>query len=317
MDQRRLGERPSHRQTVWYLPMRELERQAADNSASIATVRAVAELRRVLAPARREGKTIGLVPTMGAFHEGHLSLMRRARADCGIVVASLFVNPAQFGEGEDLAGYPRDPERDAALAAEAGVDILFEPGLDEVYPPGFSTVVEVEGLTETLCGAPERRGAGHFRGVATVVAKLLNMCQPDVAYFGAKDFQQSLVIKQLVRDLNIPVRIEVCPIVREAGGLALSSRNAYLSLTERRKAESLKRALDAAAQAVRSGAGRAEDVRDVARRELAASGVEPEYVEVVSAEDLTPLERLNGDGVLIAVAARVGRARLIDNVVVG
>jgi pantoate--beta-alanine ligase len=296
--------------------MRELERQAADNSTEMATVRTVADLRRMLAPVRRERKTIGLVPTMGAFHDGHLSLIRRARADCDVVVVSLFVNPTQFGEGEDFAGYPRDPARDAALAAETGVDILFEPGSEEIYPPGFSTVVQVQVLTETLCGAPERRGAGHFRGVATVVVKLLNMCRPDVAYFGAKDFQQSLVIKRVVRDLDIPVRIEVCPIVREEGGLALSSRNAYLSLPERRKAQSLKRALDAAEHAVRGGAARAEDVRDTARRVLEAAGIEPEYVEVVSAEDLTPLDRLNGDGVLIAISARVGRARLIDNVVV-
>jgi pantoate--beta-alanine ligase len=311
-----ISERPTERKTVWYLPLRELERQAADNSTPMTTVHTVADLRSLLAPVRRQRKTIGLVPTMGAFHEGHLSLMRRARADCDVVVVSLFVNPAQFGEGEDFDGYPRDRACDAALAAQAGVDILFEPDSEEVYPPGFSTVVEVQGLTETLCGAPENRGAGHFRGVATVVAKLLNMCQPDVAYFGAKDFQQSLVIKHLVRDLNIPVRIEVCPIVREESGLALSSRNAYLSLTERNKAQSLKRALDAAEQAIRGGATRAEDVRDIARRELEAAGVEPDYVEVVSAEDLTPLGRLNGDGVLVAVAARVGQARLIDNVVV-
>jgi pantoate--beta-alanine ligase len=302
--------------------MRELERQAADKSTtsrprtSMAALRTVAELRSALAPARRDGKTIGLVPTMGAFHEGHLGLMRRARADCDVVVVSLFVNPTQFGEGDDFTKYPRDPERDAALAAEAGVDILFEPDTQEVYPPGFSTSVEVGGLTETLCGAPGSRGADHFRGVATVVLKLFNMCQPDVAYFGAKDFQQSLVIKHLGRDLDIPVRIEVCPIVREESGLALSSRNAYLSLPERRKAQSIKRALDAAEQAIRDGATRADDASAAARRELEASGVEPEYVEVVSAEDLTPLDELGDEEVLVAIAATVGRARLIDNVVV-
>jgi pantoate--beta-alanine ligase len=317
-----LSERAIGFQTVWYLRMRELERQRADKSiparrrSSMATVRTVAQLRGALAPARREGKTIGLVPTMGAFHEGHLSLMRKARADCDVLVVSLFVNPTQFGEEEDFAAYPRDPVRDAALAADVGVDILFEPEAEEVYPPGFSTTVEVRGLSEVLCGAPARRGAGHFRGVATVVVKLLNMCQPDVAYFGAKDFQQSVVIKRLVRDLDIPVRIEVCPIVREPGGLALSSRNAYLSQLERRQAQSLKRALEVAEQAVRDGATRAEEVRGVALRELEASGVETEYVEVVSAEDLTPLDDLENREILVAIAAMVGRARLIDNVVV-
>lgn len=280
------------------------------------TVQTVDALRRELKPARFAGKMIGLVPTMGAFHEGHLSLMRRARADCDRVVASLFVNPTQFGEGEDFAAYPRDPARDAALARETGVDILFEPSVEEVYPSGFSTSVEVPGLSETLCGAPGRRGAAHFRAVATVVTKLLNMCQPDVAYFGAKDFQQAVVIKRLVRDLDLPVRIEVCPIVREPGGLALSSRNAYLSPVERRKAESLKRALDAAERAVRAGVTRAKEVHAEAWRELEASGVEPEYVEVVSAEDLTPLDELGRDDILVAIAARVGRARLIDNVVI-
>jgi pantoate--beta-alanine ligase len=316
MDRRRFAEWACKRQTVWYLPIRELERQAADKSASMATARTVTGLRRALAPARREGKTIGLVPTMGAFHEGHLSLMRRARADCDVVVVSLFVNPTQFGEGEDFAGYPRDTARDAAMAAEAAVDILFAPDVTEVYPRGFSTSVEVAGLTETLCGAPENRGAGHFRGVGTVVVKLLNMCQPDVAYFGAKDFQQALVIKRVVRELDIPVRIEICPIFREEDGLALSSRNAYLSPAERRRALSLKRALDAAAEVVRNGGTSPQDVRTAALRELETAGVEPEYVEVVSAEDLAPLDDLGKQNVLIAIAARVGRARLIDNVVV-
>jgi pantoate--beta-alanine ligase len=297
--------------------MRELERHSADKTrSSMTTVHAVAALRRVLTPARREGKTIGLVPTMGAFHEGHLSLMRRASADCDLVVVSLFVNPAQFGEGEDFAAYPRDPERDAALAREAGVDVLFEPAVEEVYPPGFSTHVELAGVSETLCGGPSGRGPGHFRGVATVVTKLLNACQPDIAYFGAKDFQQSVVIKRLVRDLDMPVRIEVCPIVRDEDGLALSSRNSYLSESDRRRARSLKRALDVAEQAVRGGETSAADIAAAARLELGSAGIEPEYVEVVSAEDLTPLEGVSGRDVLIAVAAKVGGARLIDNVVV-
>jgi pantoate--beta-alanine ligase len=295
--------------------MRELERQQTDSSAT-RTVYTVAALREALAPARRAGASIGLVPTMGGFHEGHLSLMRRARADCDTVVVSLFVNPRQFGEGEDFTAYPRDVERDAALAHRVGVDLLFAPSLEEVYPPGFSTTVDVAGLSETLCGAPESRGAVHFRGVATVVTKLLNICRPDVAYFGAKDFQQALLIKRLVRDLDIPVRVEVCPTVRDRDGLALSSRNAYLTELERRRALSLKRALDVAEQAIRNGARDPETVRLAAQRELDLPGIEPEYVEVVSARDLSSLETIGSDEVLIAVAARIGRARLIDNTVI-
>ncbi len=279
------------------------------------TIETVSELREQVMPARAGGATVGLVPTMGAFHEGHLSLMRRARAECELVVVSLFVNPSQFGAGEDLDRYPRDLERDAALARSEGVDLLFTPSFEEVYPQGFATAVEVAGAGETLCGDPARRGPGHFRGVATVVTKLLNMCSPDVAYFGAKDFQQSVIIRRLVADLNIPVRIEVCPTVRDADGLALSSRNAYLSADERENALSIKRALDAAQRAIEDGTRGPDAVADAARAELDRPGVEPEYVEVVSAEDLTQLERLDGE-ILIAIAARVGNARLIDNVVV-
>jgi pantoate--beta-alanine ligase len=280
------------------------------------TVRTVAELRGALSFARRNGSSIGLVPTMGAFHEGHLGLIRRAKATCDVVVVSLFVNPSQFGEGEDFANYPRDPHRDASLASREGVDLLFVPSLEEVYPPGFSTVVEVNGLGETLCGAAESRGPEHFRGVATVVTKLLNMCQPDVAFFGAKDYQQTLVIKRLVRDLDMPVTIEVCPTARDEDGVALSSRNVYLSDFERRRARSLKRALDAAERAVRNGASAPAAIADAARCELEAAGVKPEYVEVVSANHLTPVETIGDEEVLVAIAARVGKARLIDNVVI-
>jgi pantoate--beta-alanine ligase len=280
------------------------------------TVSTVAELRAALSPARRERRSIGLVPTMGAFHAGHINLLRRARADCDLVVVSVFVNPSQFGEGDDLDSYPRDLERDAALAVENGVDLVFAPRHEEVYPPGFSTSVEVAGLGEVLCGAPDRRGPAHFRGVATVVVKLLNMCQPDVAYFGAKDFQQALLVKRLVRDLDLPVRIEVCETVRDEDGLALSSRNAYLSGAERERALSIKRSLDAAERAIGDGATSAREVGAEVRKELEAAGVEPEYVEIVSARDLGPLDELDGHDVLVAVAARVGRARLIDNTVV-
>jgi pantoate--beta-alanine ligase len=278
-------------------------------------VETIQELRECVALARGRRERIALVPTMGAFHEGHLSLMRCARADCDFVVVSLFVNPSQFGTGEDLASYPHDPDRDAALARDEGIDVLFTPSFEQIYPDGFSTTVEVAGLGETLCGDPGRRGPGHFRGVATVVAKLLNICGPDVAYFGAKDYQQTAVIRRLVTDLDIPVRIEVRPTVRDRDGLALSSRNAYLSEAERRRALQLKRALDAAAAAIAAGASEVAAVVEAARQQLAVPGIEPDYVEVVRARDLRQLDRLEGE-ILIAVAARIGRARLIDNIVV-
>ena len=277
-------------------------------------VRTVADLRAALDGDARAG-TVGLVPTMGAFHEGHLSLMRRARDECDTVVVSLFVNPAQFGSGEDLGSYPRDERRDAGLAEDAGVDVLFAPPREEVYPDGFSTAVEVSGVTDALCGSEQSRGPGHFRGVATVVAKLLNMCRPDVAYFGQKDFQQTLVIKRLVRDLDMPVRIEVCPTVRDPDGLALSSRNAYLSPAERRRALSLKRSLDRAEELLHAGASGPAEVLAAARAELATAGLEPEYLELLRADDLAPPRWTAGERLVVAVAARVGRARLIDNVV--
>jgi pantoate--beta-alanine ligase len=282
----------------------------------VRTVRTVRELREALAPERRAGRSIGLVPTMGAFHDGHLSLIRRAREQCDVVVVSLFVNPAQFGPGEDLEAYPRDEARDAELAAAEGVDLLFAPPVEEVYPDGFDTSVAVGGLTEVLDGAPEQRGSGHFAGVVTVVTKLFNMAGPDVAYFGQKDAQQALVIRRLVRDLDIPVRIEVCPTVRDGDGLALSSRNAYLSPAERDRALGLSRALRAAEAAVESGRIDARAVLEAARGELDAAGIDPEYLELRSASDLSPVERVNGS-TLLAVAARVGRARLIDNTILG
>jgi pantoate--beta-alanine ligase len=266
-------------------------------------VRTVAELRDALAG--RSG--VGLVPTMGFLHAGHLSLIRHARTESETVVVSLFVNPKQFGPGEDLDAYPRDEERDAALAEEAGADILFAPASDEVYPAGFATNVEVAGLTDVLCGAAR---PGHFAGVTTVVTKLFNMVRPDVAYFGQKDAQQAIVIRKLVTDLDMPVRIEVCPTVREPDGLAMSSRNAYLSSEERERALGLSRALRAAEDA----AARGDDVLAAAREQLREAGIEPEYLELRSAQDLAPVERVNGS-TLLAVAAQVGRARLIDNTI--
>jgi pantoate--beta-alanine ligase len=280
----------------------------------VRTARTVLELREALEPERRAGRTIGLVPTMGFFHEGHLSLIRRAREQCGFVVVSLFVNPAQFGPGEDLAGYPRDEARDLALARAEGVDLVFAPPVEEVYPAGFASAVEVGGITDTLEGDPRQRGRGHFRGVTTLVAKLLNMVGPDVAFFGQKDAQQALVIRKLVRDLDFDVRIEVCPTVRDADGLALSSRNTYLSASERQQALALSRALRAAEALVAGGEVDGSAVLGVARNELAAGGIEPDYLELRSATDLSPVERVNGS-TLLAVAARVGRARLIDNTV--
>ena len=275
------------------------------------------ELREALAEPRREGKRIGLVPTMGYFHEGHLSLMRRAREDCDTVVVSLFVNPTQFGPGEDLDSYPRDEDRDADLAAQEGVDLLWTPDAAEMYPEGFATTVEVGGeLTGALEGDPEHRGPSHFRGVTTVVAKLFNSVQPAVAYFGRKDAQQALVIQRMARDLDFPVEIEVLPTVREDDGLALSSRNAYLDPDQRERATAIGRALRAAERAAREGETSTDALVEVTRKELRDAGIEPEYVEARLAEDLSPIAELNGRPVLVAVAARVGSARLIDNVLI-
>ena len=280
-------------------------------------VRSKAELREALLEPRRQGERIGLVPTMGHFHEGHLSLMRRARRDCDVIVVSLFVNPTQFGPNEDLEAYPRDEERDAQLAAAEGVDLLWTPDVAEMYPEGFDTAVEVgDSLAGVLEGDPKHRGRSHFRGVTTVVAKLFNSVQPDVAYFGRKDAQQALVIERMTRDLDFPVEIEVLPTIREEDGLALSSRNAYLSEEERERAAALSRALRAAEAAAERGEHSVDALVEAVRAELRNSGIEPEYVEARDAEDLTPLADLNGRPLLVAVAARVGKARLIDNVVI-
>ena len=279
------------------------------------TVRTVAALRAAVSAARRSGHSIGLVPTMGSLHEGHLSLLRAAREQCGFVVMSLFVNPAQFGPGEDFDRYPRDERRDTELAHAAGTDLLFAPLPEEVYPADFATSVEVRGVTDVLCGAPSSRGRAHFTGVTTVVTKLLNMCTPDAAFFGQKDYQQAVVIRRLVRDLDMPVRIEVCPTVREPDGLALSSRNAYLDSRQREQALGLSRALEAAAGRAQEGGSR-EQVRDAAVAELHRAELEPEYVEVLRADDLTTPAWEAGEGVVVAIATAVGPARLIDNTLI-
>ncbi len=274
------------------------------------TIRTIADLRSALAQPRRDGLRVGLVPTMGAFHDGHLSLIRRARAQCDVVVVSLFVNPTQFNDSSDLSAYPREESRDAAMAADLGVDYLFMPSQEDVYPPGFATTVSVAGLTDRLEGT--HRGRAHFDGVATVVTKLFNMVGPDVAYFGQKDAQQAIVVGRLVRDLDIPVRIEVCPTVREPDGLAMSSRNVHLSPAERERATALQRALNAVQAVVADGERDAMTARSAGLAELTRAQIEPDYLELVETDTLAPVERIDGD-VLAVVAARVGATRLIDN----
>jgi pantoate--beta-alanine ligase len=277
------------------------------------TVRTVAELRAALAEPRRNGRTVALVPTMGYLHDGHLSLIEAARKQADLVVVSLFVNPAQFNDAADLDAYPRDEQRDAGLAQDAGADLLFAPPLDEVYPPGFTTQVRVDGpLTNTLEGA--HRGADHFHGVTTVVTKLLNMVGPDLALFGQKDAQQALVIRRLAADLDLPTRVEVAPTVREPDGLALSSRNVRLATDDRRRALALSRALRAAEGTLAAGTRDAEAIAAAARAAMTPFDVEPEYLALVDPEDLRPVASVDQE-TLLAVAAHVGPVRLIDNTI--
>ncbi len=273
-----------------------------------------AALRTYLRGIRGEGKTIGFVPTMGALHEGHLSLMRRAKSDCDLVVVSIFVNPLQFGPNEDFARYPRDLNRDLQLTSNVGVEALFAPEVEELFPPGHQTVVDVPELSGLLEGA---RRPGHFRGVATVVTKLLNIVQPDRAYFGQKDYQQLLVIERLARDLHLQTTIAMVPTVREPDGLALSSRNAYLSPEERAAAGVLSRALQRAEALVADGE---RDAGRVQREVEALIQAEPlaslDYVALANPETLQPAASLAEGVTLVAVAARFGATRLIDNTLV-
>ncbi len=273
----------------------------------------IAELRSALEGPRRAGARIGLVPTMGAFHDGHLALMRRAREDNDLVVVSLFVNPAQFTDGADLQAYPRDERRDLRLADELGVDLLFSPRADEIYPRGFATTVSVSGVSEPLEG--EHRGRGHFDGVATVVTKLLHLVAPDVAYFGQKDAQQLAVVRRLVADLDIPVRIEAVGTVRAADGLALSSRNVLLTAADRDRAPALHRALQAVENTVRTGEREAAAALRTGLELLAVAGIEPEYLTIVDPETMLPMVSIEGDA-LALVAARLGSIRLIDNTLI-
>jgi pantoate--beta-alanine ligase len=273
----------------------------------------ISEVRAVLDEARARGARVGMVPTMGALHEGHLSLIRIARAENDMVVVSIFVNPAQFGPSEDLAKYPRDLERDRRVAEEAGADLIFNPSVVEMYPEAYSTWVDVEGLTAGLCG---RSRPGHFRGVCTVVSKLFAICRPDRAYFGEKDAQQLAVIKRMVRDLNTPVQIVPCPTVREADGLAMSSRNVRLTPEQRAQAPVLHRALELARELVRKGERDAATLDGAIRSVLVEAPLgEVDYVEIVDAANLTPISTIAGES-LIAVAVRFGDVRLIDNLAV-
>jgi len=276
---------------------------------AIETVRTVRDLRARVAAWRAGGETVALVPTMGAIHDGHLSLVNSGKAHCGRVVTSLFVNPLQFGPREDFHAYPRDEARDAKLLAKAGSDLLYAPEAAEMYPPGFSTKVHVGDLTEDLCGASR---PNHFDGVATVVAKLLLQCAPDTAIFGEKDYQQLLVIKRFVRDLNIPVEILGVPIVREADGLALSSRNAYLSPEERAVAPVLHQTIQQVASDLAQGRG-ADDASEAARFRLEAMGLRVDYVAVRDPDTLKPLHGPVKTARVLA-AIHLGKTRLIDNV---
>jgi pantoate--beta-alanine ligase len=273
-------------------------------------VERITELRHRCDAGRRASKTVGLVPTMGYFHEGHRSLMRAARANHDLVVTTIFVNPLQFGEDEDLVGYPRDLVADSAAAEAEGVDVLFVPSVPEMYPEPTVTTVHVAGLTEGLCGAARPT---HFDGVTTVVAKLFSIVGPCAAYFGRKDFQQLAVVRRMAADLDLPVQVVGCPLVREPDGVAMSSRNAYLSADERRRATGIFAALRVAAAALEDGERDPERVRDTVEAEAARHGLELEYAEVRRAADLAPLATIDGE-VVVAVAAVVGKARLIDNV---
>ncbi|PLX31854.1 MAG: pantoate--beta-alanine ligase [Clostridiales bacterium] len=276
------------------------------------TVKKIDVLRSRLKEASRNGKSVGLVPTMGFLHEGHLSLIKRAREENDLLVVSLFVNPTQFGPGEDLESYPRDLEKDADSCSAEGADILFAPDAGEMYFEDYGTYVEVSGgLTKGLCG---KSRPTHFRGVTSVVSKLFNIVEPDRAYFGQKDAQQVAVIKRMVRDLNFDVEIVVCPIVREADGLAKSSRNIYLSEVERKAALVLNRSLKAASERISSGERNGDEIKAMVENMIKQEPLSAiDYVEVVDAENMKPLEILKGS-VLLALAVRFGKARLIDNI---
>jgi pantoate--beta-alanine ligase len=273
-----------------------------------------AQVREAVAAARAQGKTVALVPTMGYLHEGHLSLVDRARAEAGFVAMSIFVNPLQFGPREDLARYPRDLDRDLEMARDRGVDLVFAPSEEEMYPAGEPRVAVVpDTMADRLCGASR---PGHFRGVLTVVAKLFGIFAPDVAVFGQKDLQQATLIRRMVTDLDMAVRVEIAPIVREADGLAMSSRNVYLSPEERERALALSQGLERCRALFAAGETDAHVLRAALWAAMSVPGVEPEYADVVDARSLEPVQRAL-PGSVCAVAARVGKTRLIDDAVLG
>ncbi|MBX9681092.1 MAG: pantoate--beta-alanine ligase [Gemmataceae bacterium] len=273
-------------------------------------VATIPEVRHAVAKAKRAGKIVGFVPTMGALHQGHASLLRRAKSDHAFVVASIFVNPTQFGPNEDYSRYPRTLQEDVRICDAAGTDVVFLPDANVFYPAGYQTFVEVAELQQGLCGASRPT---HFRGVATVVLKFFNIVQPDVAYFGQKDAQQARLLERMVADLDVPVRVEVCPIVREADGLAMSSRNRYLDPDQRRHAAVLHRSLETMRAKVEAGERSAEAIKTLATTMIAATpGAKIDYVEIVGWNDLRPIELLEGE-ILIAVAVWFGTTRLIDN----
>ncbi|QZY56072.1 pantoate--beta-alanine ligase [Crassaminicella profunda] len=273
-------------------------------------VEAVKKIREVIEKEKREGKKIGLVPTMGYLHEGHLSLIRKAKEENDFVVVSVFVNPTQFGEGEDYESYPRELERDSKLAKSAGADLVFHPSVAEMYPKGYNTYVETYKITDKLCGASR---PGHFRGVTTVVCKLFNIVVPHRAYFGQKDAQQVVVIKQMVRDLNMDLEIIPCPIVREEDGIALSSRNTYLNDEERKAGLILSKSLFKSKEMIENGERDGLKIKDFIINNIQTEPLAKiDYVEVVDAENLQDIEKLQGE-VLIALAVKFGNTRLIDN----
>jgi pantoate--beta-alanine ligase len=284
-------------------------------------IRTIHEVKEEIRTRRRQDQIIGLVPTMGALHQGHLSLVAPCKKENDVTVVSVFVNPAQFGPNEDFARYPRDYQRDEGLLKELGVDIIFYPGTEEIYPPGYSSYVEVERLANVLCG---KSRPGHFRGVATVVLKLFHIIYPDNAYFGQKDAQQAILLKRMVTDLNLDVKLNVMPIVRDEDGLALSSRNVYLSREEREAALHLPRALAQAKSRIRQGLKDVSRVKARIREELTKSPlVTIDYVEVVRSDTLGPFpgspeaQVINSENTLVAAAVRVGKTRLIDNFILG
>lgn len=277
------------------------------------TFRSIKKTTEYIKNLKKKGKTIGFVPTMGYLHEGHLSLMRASRKECDISVISIFVNPTQFGSSEDYRKYPRDFRRDEKLARQVGVDIIFYPNRRSMYPSGFRTRVNVKGITEVLCGISR---PGHFQGVTIVVTKLFNILQPDIAYFGQKDAQQSIVIKMMVKDLNMPIKIKMLPIIREADGLAISSRNTYLSKEERKDALVLYQSLKKAAMLVKKGEKRASKIKNIMRNMIRAKKkARIDYISIVDTENLRE-QKLIKKGTLIALAVWMGKTRLIDNTII-